>query len=212
MTIVEGQIESLKKVKEALNQNGIVRFNSIGQIESFKKNYDSERYKIPRIIANELDVEIKALKSDLVGYQRTYDDLKAHISNGINRDIKALEDELQQVKSKASKNLILRMFLGFKIRRLSSKKAKLESNFDKIVESKARNAEYKVIRTKNNLDGLVKNKDKIITERCAQAYKDIDYTKKVPLASGNSPACFPQQDIPAGLQEIGSPGIKKDYI
>ena len=142
MTIVEGQIESLKKVREALNQNGIVKFNSIGQIESFKKDYDSERYKIPIIIENELDGEIKAVQSDLGGQQRTYDDIKANISNGINRDIKALEDELQQVKGKASRSLIIRMFLGFKIRRLSCKKAKLENNFEKIVQSKTRNAEY----------------------------------------------------------------------
>jgi hypothetical protein len=62
---------------------------------------------------------------------------------------------------------------------LSSKKAKLKSNFEKIIQSKTRHAENKVINTKNKLDGLINNKDRIISERCAQAYKDIDFTKKV---------------------------------
>ena len=39
MTIVEGQIESLKKIKEILDQNGITRFNSIADISEFIKNY-----------------------------------------------------------------------------------------------------------------------------------------------------------------------------
>ena len=46
MTIVEGQIESLKKLKEILDQNGITRFNSIGEIDNFIKNYDFEKKKI----------------------------------------------------------------------------------------------------------------------------------------------------------------------
>jgi len=39
MTIVEGQIESLRKLKEQLSENGITRFNSIGDINNFIKNY-----------------------------------------------------------------------------------------------------------------------------------------------------------------------------
>ena len=42
MTIVVGKIEPLKKLKVILNDNGITRFNSIGEINEFLKNYESE--------------------------------------------------------------------------------------------------------------------------------------------------------------------------
>jgi hypothetical protein len=43
MTIVEGQIEPLKKLKESLNRSGITRFNSIGEINRFLRDYESEK-------------------------------------------------------------------------------------------------------------------------------------------------------------------------
>jgi len=46
MTIVVGKIEPLKKLKEILNDNGITRFNSIGEINTFIKNYESEKKEI----------------------------------------------------------------------------------------------------------------------------------------------------------------------
>jgi hypothetical protein len=64
MTIVEGQIESLKKLREILNQNGITRFNSTGDINNFLKNYESEKDEIKQQIEYALDQEIQNLKSD----------------------------------------------------------------------------------------------------------------------------------------------------
>ena len=58
MTIVVGQIESLKKLKEVLIENGITRFTSIGEINSFLKNYESEKEEIPKITKITLDEEI----------------------------------------------------------------------------------------------------------------------------------------------------------
>jgi len=46
MTIVEGQIESLKRLKAILNENGITRFNSIGDIKRFLNDYDAEQHEM----------------------------------------------------------------------------------------------------------------------------------------------------------------------
>jgi hypothetical protein len=62
MAIVVGQIEPLKKLKEILNESGITRFNSIGEINTFIKNYESEKKEVPKIIENLLDEEIKKLE------------------------------------------------------------------------------------------------------------------------------------------------------
>ncbi len=179
MAIVEGQIESLKKLKAILNQNGITRFNSIAEIIFFIKNYDSERSVIPKNIENALDFEIKDLRSDFIKRQKTYDDLKAYISNAISHDIKLLEEELKQAKDKAKRSLIVKIFFCLKIKTLANKKAKLEKNFEKLIHKKTRTAENKAINSKNNLDEHIVNKEKIISKRCTHSYKVIDFTKEV---------------------------------
>ena len=63
MAIVVGQIESLKTLKERLEANGITRFNSIGDINAFTKNYKSEKTEIKRNIESALDEEINRLQS-----------------------------------------------------------------------------------------------------------------------------------------------------
>ena len=62
MTIVAGQIQPLKKLKKTLNANGITRFNSIGEINTFKKNYETEKKEIPIKVKASLNEEIKKLK------------------------------------------------------------------------------------------------------------------------------------------------------
>lgn len=61
MTVVFGQIESLRRLKNTLVENGITRFNSIGDINRFKSNFDSERSQVPEVISVALDKEINAL-------------------------------------------------------------------------------------------------------------------------------------------------------
>jgi hypothetical protein len=43
MTIVLGEIETLKRLKSELKENGIDRFDSVGSINAFLKSYQSER-------------------------------------------------------------------------------------------------------------------------------------------------------------------------
>ncbi|MDB9800144.1 hypothetical protein OAB90_00855, partial [bacterium] len=66
MTLVEGQIEPLEKIREILNQNGITRFNSIGEISGFLKNYNFEKNKISEDIEHALDLETKELQFELI--------------------------------------------------------------------------------------------------------------------------------------------------
>jgi Nuclease-related domain len=179
MTIVEGQIEPLKKLKEVLNKNGITRFNSIGEINNFIRNYDSEKNGIPKIIENALDGEIKDLQSDLIKRKQIYDDLKADILNEINHKIKILEETSKQAIEKSNKSLFNKIFSYPKIRILINKKSNLEKNLENILHKKTQIAEHEVIKTKNKLEDYTKNKEKIISERCKQPYKEMTSTKEV---------------------------------
>lgn len=189
MTIVEGQIEPIKKLKKELNQKGITRFNSIAEINNFIKNYDSEKNDVPKIIQNGLDEEINGLQSGHVKCQQNYDNLKSDIADEINNKIKSLEEKLIQARMKSDKRFVYKLFLYPLIRIINNKKFKLEKNFEKIIEKKTRAVKNEVINSKNKLDNYTNNRENIISERCSKAYKMMDSTKEVidglyPLIAG----------------------------
>jgi len=179
MTIVVGQIEPLKKLKEILNRNGITRFSSIGEINCFIKNYETEKKEIPKIIENALDAEIQDLQSTLIKRQQFYDALKADILNELNHKIKKLEETSKQAIEKSNKNLFNKIFYFLKIRILINKKSNLEKNLENILHKNMRIAEQEVIKTNNKLTDHTKNKEKIISVRCKESYKEMVSTKEV---------------------------------
>jgi hypothetical protein len=179
MTIVEGQIESLKRLKEILDRNGITRFNSIGEIDTFIKNYDFEKKIISKHIEHTLDLEINDLQSDLIKLQQVYDNLKTEITNNVNIKIKYLNDKFSLVKEKSNNNLIKKIFFSPQLAILKFKKSNLENNFEKIIRRKTYIAEHDVIKIKNKLDDYLENKERIILERSSSSYEELAFTKEI---------------------------------
>jgi Nuclease-related domain len=179
MTIVVGQIEPLKKLKEILKKNGITKFNSIGEINKFIKNYEAEKKEVPKIIGTLLDEEINNLQASLIKSQQIYDDLRSATLNELNLEIKKLEETSRQAMEISNKNLFYKILHYLKIKILSSKKSSLEKNLEKIVRKKTHIAEQGVIKAKNELNDYAENKQKIISARCEESYKEMDSTKEV---------------------------------
>src|SRR5690606_40028778 len=76
MAVVYGQIESLKRIRETLNQKGITKFNSIGDINRFLKNYDNEKGELLFKIEREYDLELHNLQTAGFQLQKNYDSIK----------------------------------------------------------------------------------------------------------------------------------------
>lgn len=125
MTIVVGQIESLKKLKEILIENGITRFNSIGEINSFLKNYESEKEEIPKIAKITLDQEIKEL-----------------------------EERTKQAVEKSNQNLFNKIVYYLKIKSLTNKKTNLINNYENVLSTRCKESYKYLDSTKEVIDGL----------------------------------------------------------
>lgn len=179
MTIVVGQIEPLKKLREILNENGITRFHSIGEINSFLKNYESERNEIPKIIENSLDEEIDDLQSYLFKQQQTYDDLRVAIYGELDKKIKKLEEASKQFVERSNKNLFSKILYYIKIRILTKKIFTLKNNIEKIIRKRTRASAHEVTNAKNKLDDYRENRKNIISTRCDESYREIDSVKEV---------------------------------
>jgi len=179
MTIVEGQIEPLKQLKEALSRSGIKRFNSIGEIDRFIKNYETEKKQLPSLIESALEEEIQGMHSTLARHQQTYEELKAGIRNEITQKAQELEVETRKARDKSNRNLFYRIVYFLKIKNLSRRRSNLEKNLESIIKNKTSNAEDKVARLEVEIADCLENKRKIISERCKESFEDLTYTKEV---------------------------------
>lgn len=120
MTIVAGKIESLKRLKETLHNHGIYRFNSIGEINAFLNQYESEKKDMPTTVKHTTDEEIKTLEE---------------------ASKKAIEIR--------DKNVFNKVFYYFKTRKL----IKMHT-------------------------ALVKNYEAIVSKRCTDSYRDLEFIKE----------------------------------
>jgi ElaB/YqjD/DUF883 family membrane-anchored ribosome-binding protein len=179
MTIVEGQIESLKKLKESLSKSGITRFNSIGEINRFLRDYESEKKQLPSQIESTLEVEIQDMQSTLISHQQTYDELKTNIRNEIKQKIQNLEVETKHASDKSNRNIFYKVIYFLKIKSLSRRKSSLENNLESILKKKTSNAEYAVAKLKYKIDDCLENRKSIISERCKRSLDDLTHTKEV---------------------------------
>ncbi len=125
MTIVAGKIESLKRLKEALHSHGIYRFNSIGDINAFLKQYESEKKGIPETVKNSTDEEIKNL-----------------------------EEASKHSIEIRDKNIFNKIFYYFKTRKLLKNHNELVNNYEAILSKRCEDSYRKLEFIKETLEGL----------------------------------------------------------
>lgn len=179
MAVIEGQIEPLKKLKEALEQNGITRFGSIAEINDFIKNHEAEKNEIPKVIEKEFDDEIEQLRIDLSRCQQDYDDLKNDVEKKTNQQINELKEASRLLIDKSRKSLIHKLFCYPKTKFLEQKKACLEKNFENIISKKTNAALKEVSRVKQKLDDYTSNRNAYISERCLRSSQELENIKEV---------------------------------
>jgi hypothetical protein len=179
MAVIEGQIESLKKLREILHQNGITRFSSVGEIIHFIKNFEIEKSELPKVIENELDIEINKLHLDFAKYQQDYNELNDEVTNEINFKIKELDKEIELTQDKVNKSSIKKIYYYPKSKIFINKKSNLQKNFEKIVHKKTYQVKKDLHSIKEKLNDYITNRDTLIPERCLVSIQKLDRTKEV---------------------------------
>lgn len=178
MTIVKGQIESLKRIKAELNQRGISRFNSVGDINSFIKNYELERQKIFSQTGHDLNIEIDALESDRIKFQGKYDNLKTEETYRLNNKIDALNSKYNLIKSRNT-NTLTGTFRSLQLMILKLRKTYLENNFNRIIFKNTYKVAQKVDETNKTIYEYTTNREKIVSNRSSPKIKELAYAKEI---------------------------------
>lgn len=123
MTLIHGQVESLKKVKSTLKQKGVNRFKSIRDINQFLEGFDNELRDVNSKVEAGFRKELEELKQQKTVFEDYYNSAKEEKENKLKEKIKKLQ--LKVAKKGVAK--LWRWLLKIQLNRF-------ERNFDKKIE------------------------------------------------------------------------------
>jgi hypothetical protein len=189
MTIVYGQIESLKRIKKTLHQKGITRFNSIGEINDFKRNFEFEKQNIYNQIEIKLEKEITDLQNEGVKLQEKLENFKVENINKLNDRIYKLNSKYERIKLKNPKYKVLRIWNLLLITIIKYAKNNLDKNFDKTIQKITYKVELEVNKNFEKINKRTVNKEKIFLERSLPEIRELTNIKEIindldPLIAG----------------------------
>ena len=178
MTIVLGQIESLTRLRETLNQKGITRFNSIGDIKKFLKNYNNEKEEAFLRIQNEVDIEIDVLQAQLHALQKEYDNLNSNAVKELDGRIRILKTKCISMANTTAKNVFIEVTNWYRLMFFIPIKFFLEKYFDRIISWKT-NKKGETLQLKiNELKSKLPNRQATISKRFTKKLNELEHIKE----------------------------------
>jgi len=179
MARIIGQVESLKTLRSELKKRNISRFNSVGDINRFCKEFSMEKQKVLESHENALIEEINQ-KSDRIKdnenrLEKTRNDEISRLDTSIG-NYKERKKKLEIKKSNAF--FLIKVILFFKIRKLNKNLLYLTENYELIINSSIRDIKKEIYHDSNSLTYLSENKQKVIFERSRPEIKELEHVKE----------------------------------
>ena len=189
MALVYGQIDTLKQIRRTLNEKGIRRFNSTGDLKTFIKNYENEKEEIFFKIEHDFELELDVLEVKGTILQRNYDTLKNNTETKHKTRISKLRQKCEHLSSIRAKNAIMELAHWYQLQFLLGVKFILEKSFNLIIRIKTNKSRKSLNEIKEEINALAANRQSIISSRCESRFKELEYTKNVvtdlnPLIAG----------------------------
>ena len=126
-----------------------------------------------------LDDEVLELQAEFLNKKKAYIDLKSSAANELIQKIKDLKAKLQKLRKKCENSTLRKILYYLRIKNLERRIPKLEGNFKNTIIKRTRNAKEAALAVKGKLVNIKKNKERIISERCLQPIRELEFTKEV---------------------------------
>lgn len=188
MTIVKGQIESLKRLRAELERQGISRFNSVSDINLFQKEYAWESDEVLRKIEEDLDAEIETLRSDKIRLQEQYNTNRSIEREKLNARIDALNSRHDLLQTRDG-TVMFDVFNAFRMMIVKFRSILLQRHFNRIVQIRTAKVLKMLLETEQQLTDYEKNRAQVIDSRSVPLLSTLHHTKEVvdglyPLIAG----------------------------
>lgn len=189
MALVYGQLESLKKIRDTLDRKGISRFNSIGQLNNFIKNYENEKEELFYKIEQQFEVELDTLKAELFFQQKNYDELKTNTGIKLNEWVSKLDRKCTILRQVPAKNALIELGNWYLLQLLIGIKFTLKISYILYLWIQTFKSKNKLKKALKKLNVYNHDKHSIISARFTEEFKNLEYTKAIvnkinPLIAG----------------------------
>ncbi|WP_179007059.1 nuclease-related domain-containing protein [Winogradskyella forsetii] len=179
MTIVLGQIESLVRIRETLDEKGITRFNSIGEIKTFINNYNNEIEEALFKIQNDVDLEIDDLLAEQHTLQKEYDTIQSNATTKWEARISKLNTRCNSLATKPTKNAYIETAIWYQLQFFKLIKFLLEKNFNRLVSWQT-HKKGSILKTKiNEIKAKMPNRQATISNRYTKKLNELEHMKEV---------------------------------
>ena len=189
MALVYGKIDTLKQIRRTLDEKGIRRFNSTGDLKTFIKNYENEKEEIFFKIEHDFELELDVLEVKGTILQRNYDTLKNSAETKHQTRISKLRQKCERLSSIQAKNAIMELAYWYQLQFFLGIKFILEKSFNLIIRIQTNKSRKSLNAIKGEINALAANRQSIISSRCESKFNELEYTKNVvtdlnPLIAG----------------------------
>lgn len=190
MARIIGQVESLKTLKAELNKRNITRFNSIGDINKFCKDYKEEKQKVLEFHENSVTKEILQRSKDLKDTEVKIELVKTDEITKLNTRIENYTERKKILEDRRTRTWFLgKVFLYIKVKKVDKKILYLTENYDLLINDSIRHIKKEIYHVSKDLTYLTENRNKVIHDRSKPEISEIDHAKKVidelrPLIAG----------------------------
>lgn len=178
MTRIHGQIESLKRIRETLDQKGITRFNSIGAIKTFLNNFENEKEENLFHIERQYDLELEILETKALHFQKDYDAVKTKVETNLNSRITHLKSKSKAL-SHPAKNAVWELLNWYHQQILLAYTFLLEKSLKHIIRLKTHPYKKRLDPILTEVDAYKVNRQNIISERCESKFQTLEHAKTV---------------------------------
>lgn len=179
MAHIYRQIDSTKTLRAELDSRNISMFNSIREIEDFKRNYNSLKEDVLTQAQINLQKEI-AQKS--IKLESLKEDLKEHVislEDEIKSQIHILETKVSDLNERLkNESFLKKVFIAIRRWQNNSKLNQLITNRDQRMSRRTASRVQEVEGIQSELDQLIQNRVKIANDRSKNEFYELERTKK----------------------------------
>ena len=178
MAHIIGQLESLKTLRNELNYRNVSMFNSIKEVQDFKKNFKSIKNDLQQQAASDLTQEIKEKQESLKGNEKLLSDRKQEILLKLQEQELKISSSLNKLKSRdhKNKNLLLRIFLSLRIQTKSIHLAYIRNNHERFIARKTKKIQSENNRKAVEIKHLIENEHEIVKSRIQGELNELNRT------------------------------------
>lgn len=179
MAHIYRQIDSTKTLRAELDSRNISMFNSIREIEDFKRNYNSLKEDI--LIQAQINLQ-KEIAQKSIKLESLKEDLKEHVislEDEIKSQIHILETKVSDLNERLkNESFLTKVFIAIRRWQNDSKLNQLITNRDPRISRRTASIVQEVEGIQSELDQLIQNRVKIANDRSKNEFYELERTKK----------------------------------